>query len=340
MIRGRSLAMAALACSALATSLACAPSAGSSPVASPPPSGRSTLVPATQAIVREELIEAVKEWTPRRAMAVVLDADTGAVLAMDGRDGEHEAANLAETQPYVTGSTLKTITYAAALEAKSITLDTMLDCEDRRYGTRTLSDGSAFASLPATDALAVSSNVGASRVFDTVGLERLLATLHALHIGDAPGSIAPIERGDGIEAALLANGEWAKATPLQMTAAYAALVNGGNYLAPTRTSRTPEPVRVFRTDTARAMMGALEDIVASDLGTGVKARIEDVRVAGKTGTGELEDGRLFASFVGTIRGFKPPFVIFVGLEAPKDRGTGPDTAAPLFARIARRILGV
>lgn len=340
MVRGRSFLMAAITCGAVAASFACTPPAGSSPVTSPPPPEPSTLVPATQAIVGEELAKAVREWSPRRAMVVVLDASSGAVLAMDGREGEHEVADLAETQAYVTGSTLKTITYAAAIEAKSIALDATLDCEDRFYGSSKLSDRNAFASLPVTDALAVSSNVGASRVYDTVGLERLLGTLRALHVGDAPGNIAPIARGDGIEAARLAVGEWAKATPLQMTAAYAALVNGGSYVAPTRTPRPPRPVRVFSTETAKTMMGLLEDIVASDLGTGIQARIDDVRVAGKTGTGDLADGSLFASFVGTIPGFKPPFVIFVGLEAPKDHGTGPSTAAPLFARIARRILGV
>lgn len=88
------------------------------------------------------------------------------------------------------------------------------------------------------------------------------------------------------------------------------------------------------------MTGMLEDIIESNLGTGRLARIEDVRVAGKTGTADLEGGRSYASFVGTVVGFKPRFVILVGLEAPQKEGSGPSAAAPVFARIARRIIGV
>ena len=83
------------------------------------------------------------------------------------------------------------------------------------------------------------------------------------------------------------------------------------------------------------MTGMLEDIIESNLGTGRLARIEDVRVAGKTGTADR-----YASFVGTVVGFKPRFVVLVGLEAPRDEGSGPRAAAPVFARIARRIIGL
>jgi cell division protein FtsI (penicillin-binding protein 3) len=300
----------------------------------------STLVPSVQKIAREALDFAVGEWAPATAVVVVLDAQTGAVLAMEGRDQGRDAPSLASQRAYVAGSTLATMTFAAALDARTIDIDAWVDCAPRRYGDAQLSDSTEFGSLPLTDALAVSSSVAASRVLDTLGLERLLAALKGLHIGDPPGSIPPIADASGIEAAKLATGEWAKTTPLQVAAAYATLLNGGLYMEPTFTKRAQPGVRVFRQETARAMRGLLEDVMESNLGTGRLARIEDVRVAGKTGTAVLEDGRSYASFVGTVVGWKPPFVVLVGLEAPRDGGTGGSAAAPIFARIARRLVGV
>ena len=88
------------------------------------------------------------------------------------------------------------------------------------------------------------------------------------------------------------------------------------------------------------MRGMLEDIIESNVGTGRLARIEDVRVAGKTGTADLPGDRSYASFVGTVVGFQPRFVVLVGLEAPRDGGSGASAAAPVFVRIARRIIGI
>ena len=295
----------------------------------------STLDPKMQTIAREEIDRAVAEWAPAAAAVVILDPDTGAVLAMEGRDHGRDEPSLASQRAYLAGSTLKTITFAAALDAKTIEPDAWLDCAPRRYGDAQLHDDTEFGSLSLTDALAVSSNVSASRVLDTLGLERLLSALKALHIGDPPGSIPPIADASGIEAAMLAGGEWAKATPLQLAAAYGTIFNGGSYVEPTLTSRARPGVRVFREETARTMTGMLEDIIESNLGTGRLARIEDVRVAGKTGTADR-----YASFVGTVVGFKPRFVVLVGLEAPRDEGSGPRAAAPVFARIARRIIGL
>ena len=322
--------------------VSCTPTSTPQPSAGPGQvhASTSTLVPSMQTIAREELDRAVSEWTPAAAVVVVLDAKTGAVLAMEGRDHGRDAPSLASERAYVTGSTLKTMTFAAALDARTIDVAAWLDCSPRRYGEAQLFDHSEFGSLSLTDALAVSSNVGASRVLDTLGLERLLAALKALHIGDPPGSIPPIADPSGIQAAMLAGGEWAKATPLQVAAAYATILNGGLYVEPTLTRRAQPGVRVFREETARAMSGMLEDIIESNLGTGRLARIEDVRVAGKTGTADLGDEHSYASFVGTVPGWKPGFVVLVGLEAPRDEGTGASAAAPVFARIARRLVGV
>lgn len=269
---------------------------------------------------------------------VIADSDTGAILALEGRDGGRSDPTLASTRAYVTGSTLATLTFAAALDAKTLDVSATLDCSARQYGDARLSDRDEYGSLPVTDALAISSKVGTSRVYDTIGLPRLLAVLKALHVGDPPGALPPIQDPAGIEPALLAVGETAKATPLQMTAAYAALLNGGIYRALSSSSGPRAETRVFQLETAKTMTGMLEDIVMSQLGTAKLAQVEDLRVAGKTGTSAREDGSFFASFIGTVLGGKPRVVVYVGLDAPRNQGTGASSAAPVFARVATRLV--
>jgi len=98
----------------------------------------------------------------------------------------------------------------------------------------------------------------------------------------------------------------------------------------------------MKPETARAVLDMLDEVVNSDRGTGKRARIDGARVAGKTGTAAWDlpgggEGH-YASFVGIVPEEGPRFVILVGVEQPKDDGSGGDVAAPAFARIAARAL--
>lgn len=291
------------------------------------------LDPRIDRIAREELDAAVAKWKPSAAVAIALEAKTGAILAVQGRDGTRDDASVATARTFVTGSTLKTIVIAAALEEKTITPETKVDCAPRLYGTAELHDASPHGTLSIAEALAVSSNVGASRVYDTLGLDRLNAWFHRFHFDDPPALLPKIKDEKGIDAAELAAGELAETTPMQMAAAYAAIVNGGSYVTP-----SIGPTRVLSEATVATVMQMLEGVVTSDIGTGKLARIEGHRVAGKTGTGE-HHGKYYGSFVGTVLDAKTPFVVLVGFELPQSSGyTGASVAAPTFARIAKRIV--
>ena len=221
-------------------------------------------------IAREEIERAVLEWKPAAAVVVILDAATGSILAVEGRDRGRDDPSVASRQPYVTGSTLKTITIAAALDAGTIGVDDRVDCASRLYGNAKLFDPDDHGTLSVSDVLAVSSNVGTSRVYDTLGLERLMGALHRFHIGDPPSALPAVADGRSMRAAVLAAGELAKATPLQVAAAYAAIVNDGIYLAPMPASMSAKrvPERVLRSDTAQTVVRMLEKNVTSDLGRG------------------------------------------------------------------------
>lgn len=312
----------------------------SKPVPSPPTEARAVpaLDPRIDRIAREELDAAVAKWKPSAAVAIALEAKTGAILAVQGRDGTRDDASVATSRTFVTGSTLKTILIAAALEEKTITPETKVDCATRMYGTAELHDASPHGTLSIAEALAVSSNVGASRVYDTLGLDRLNAWLHRFHLDDPPAILPKIADEKGIDAAALAAGELAETTPMQMAAAYAAIVNGGSYVAPTTSRGTVAETRVLSEATVASVMQMLEGVVTSEIGTGKLARIDGHRVAGKTGTGE-HHGKYYGSFVGTVLDAKTPFVVLVGFELPQSSGySGGSVAAPTFAKIAKRIV--
>jgi cell division protein FtsI (penicillin-binding protein 3) len=255
---------------------------------------------------------------------------------------------------------MKAFTLAAALGEGVVTPTERIDCEHGAwsYHGAIIHDSRESGLLTMPEVLALSSNVGFGKIYDRLGPERLGRWLRAFHFASAPaieGAVAGAmpERIDDRKAqgVLVAIGEGLTASPLQIAAAYAALANGGFYVAPTLTHRTGDVPReaVLKPETARTVVALLEHVVSDDHATGTEARVDGQRVAGKTGTAvwTLPDGseRYYASFVGIVPSTAPRFVIVVGLEEPQDDdgqpgegGGGGHVAGPVFARVATRAL--
>lgn len=283
--------------------------------------------PAIQAAAEEELERAMAAHRASGAIAVVLEAKTGAVLAIATR-GEGDAR--AARPP---GSTLKPFTFAAALEAGVVEPGSRVDCEHgaRKYGDRTLADASPHGVLDLGGILAVSSNVCTAKLAEPLG-DRLGEALRRYHLA-APARVDT----RSIEGASIASGEGIQASALDVAAAYTALADGGVYHAPHGGGGSAGE-RVMPEGTARAVMAMLERVVNDANGTGHAARIEGVRVAGKTGTASSRvPGRHYASFVGIVPADAPRFVVLVGFDGVA--GVGGKIAAPVFAKIASRALG-
>jgi hypothetical protein len=296
-----------------------------------------TIEPSVQKIVDEEMAKVAAEWRASSATAIVLEPKSGAILAM------YDPA--ASSRAYVTGSTLKAVTIGAALDTGVVRMGDRFDC--RAYGK--LRDASPNGTLGLPELFAVSSNIGTARVFDRLGGARLRTYLARFHFGEAPPvqlggmdpGVIPATIDDGEAGAIVAIGERATATPIQVAAAYAVFANGGEYVAPTLVRRMVEPARerILGPDAARALMTLLEGVVEN--GTGNAARLQGVRVAGKTGTADYDVAgteRLYASFVGIVPADAPRYVILVGVETPRTDAWGGRVAAPAFARIASRVL--
>jgi cell division protein FtsI (penicillin-binding protein 3) len=135
-----------------------------------------------------------------------------------------------------------------------------------------------------------------------------------------------------IEGASIASGEGIRASALDVAAGYTAFADGGIRHAPDGNSE-----RVMPPDTARAVMAMLDRVVNDPDGTGHAARIDGIRVAGKTGTAQSRGGPYYARFVGIVPADAPRFVVLVGVDGVA--GAGGQVAAPVFARIASRALG-
>ncbi len=278
--------------------------------------------PALQSAAEDELDHAMTAHHASGAIAIVLDAKTGAVLAAATRgDGDARAAR-------APGSTMKPFTFAAALEAGVVDATTRVDCENgtRKYGDKALADASPHGTLDLGGILAVSSNVCTAKLAEPLG-DRLAESLRRYHFA-APAHVDT----RSIEGASIALGGGIRASALDVAAGYTAFADGGVYHAPDGNSE-----RVMPSDTARTVMTMLDRVVNDADGTGQAARIDGIRVAGKTGTAPSRGDRYYASFVGIVPADAPRFVVLVGVDGVT--GAGGKVAAPVFAKIASRALG-
>ncbi|HSN28341.1 MAG TPA: penicillin-binding transpeptidase domain-containing protein, partial [Kofleriaceae bacterium] len=315
----RTLAVVALMATVAAVAACVAPDAAARPAAKAAPVKPTDA--RLQAAAEKELDAVLAADHASGAVAVVIDAKSGAVLAVASRgDGDARAAR-------VPGSTLKPFTIAAALDAGVITPDTKVDCEhgEKAYGDKVLHDASPNGVLDVGGVLVVSSNVCAAKLAEPLG-DKLADSLRRYHFA-APAHIdtrswqgAAISAGEGIDV-----------SPLDLAAAYTVFATAGMYRAPDGTSE-----RVMTDQTARQVLGMLERVVTDADGTGHAAAIDGVKVAGKTGTAHSHGETYYASFVGIVPADAPRFVVLVGVDGTSQ--SGGQVAAPVFARLAARAL--
>ena len=356
-LAARGTAAVVAAGAALAAAVACTSPEVSAPqrVAEPgiAPRAGTANDAAIQRAADEEIAAIATDWSPELATVLVLDPATGEILANAGRHAG-KTADVASTLAIPPGSTVKPITIAAALETHAITVDQKFDCspDPRMYGAKELHGwGRADGALDVAHLLAVSSNIGTSHIFDALGGDRFALWLHRFHFGEAPGvpgaatGALPAHIVTGsFEGAMLATGAGGmSATPLQMIAAYGALADDGVYHAPTLDRGGSTAQRILSPETASSVMALLETVVSDEEGTGKGARVDGVRVAGKTGTADWTspDGHdwTYASFIGIADLPSRRIVALVGIVASGDDLSGPKAAAPAFARLVKRIRG-
>jgi cell division protein FtsI (penicillin-binding protein 3) len=332
-------------------------------------------------VTEQALRGAVDKWQAKGATAVMMDPNTGEVLAMvslpsyDPNDpGEAVkrgfAKNRTITDIYEPGSTMKAFTLAAALEAGKVTPTDRVDCQSGRpylIGKKAIKDDHPEGILTAAEVFQRSSNIGTLKIAKQLGKEPFYEALLRFGFGrrtrvglpgEQPGMLAPARRWGDIHFATIAFGQGVAVTPLQITAAFAAIASGGIYrpprvalrvvhpdgrvlpLPPPAGARTEE--RILSEKTARTMLEIMHG-VTGERGTAKRAAIDGYAVGGKTGTAQKAVGgrygnKYVASFIGVVPTDRPRLVISVIVDEPEPIHKGGIVAAPVFKEIAEAAL--
>jgi cell division protein FtsI (penicillin-binding protein 3) len=327
-----------------------------------------------QYLAYRELKAAVQEQQAKGGSVVVLDVDTGEVLAMvnqpayNPNDRDQVAAsryrNRAATDIYEPGSAIKPFIAAAGIASGRFHPDTIIDTSPGfvQVGIKRIPDHNNLGPISLTTVLAKSSNVGMTKMAMTLSPESMHHTLRAFGFGEVTGSGFPGESAGllydashwrKIEQATISYGYGLSVTPLQLARAYAILGSGG-IRRPVTLRRVDGPVpgeRVIDQRVAHELLQMMESVVSQEGGgTGYRAALVGYRVAGKTGTawtadaGGYSSARYKASFGGVVPASHPRLAAIVVIDEPSGKlFYGGDVAAPVFANVmagALRLLGV
>ena len=329
-----------------------------------------------QHYVREELAEAMRRYKAIAAGAVVLNANTGEVVAMASLPDynpnkpvdalKKENLNRVSAGLFEMGSTFKAFTTAMALDSGKVNMGSRFDARrPLRIGGHTINDFHAkrrILSVP--EVFIYSSNIGTAKMADVVGVAGHREFLHRIGLlsrmpFELPEVAHPVEpkKWRKINSVTISYGHGATTTPLQTAVAGAALVNGGKLISPTlfprsSTQAEAEAVQVISPNTSLNMRDLMRMNV--EKGSGKRAEVPGFRVGGKTGTAEkVVNGRYsskvrFNAFLAAFPVDDPQYVVLVFIDEPKPEegkksATAGLNAAPVVGNIIRRsasVLGV
>lgn len=331
-----------------------------------------------QHIAERELRAGVQANDAAGGSVVIMDPHTGEILALAnwptfnpnafGRADQHAQRNRAIQDQYEPGSTFKVVTASAALDEHVIAPDAPIDCSPGRisFGSRVIDDVHPYGVLSFEDVIVKSSNVGAIKIGQRLGPERLVRYVSRFGFGqriapdfrgENPGMVWSPSKLDPSALASVSMGYQVAVTPLQMASAVSSVANGGHLIEPRVVRafihggrRVEVPRRVLRRtitgETAGDLTAIMEGVV--ERGTAKSAQVAGYTIAGKTGTAaQLVNGRYskndyMASFIGFVPSRKPAFTIVVVIDMARvSCGScyyGGVVAAPIFQRIAEAAL--
>ena len=321
-----------------------------------------------QYLAYRELKSAMQEYSARAGSVIVIDVDTGEVLAMvnqpsyNPNDREQLKPELyrnrAATDIFEPGSSVKPFIMAAALASGQYRPDSVVDTSPGffKVGNKVEEDEHNLGAIDLATILAKSSNVGTAKVALSLQPERIWSTLTALGLGQVTGGSYPGEsagmlsnyshwRPVGI--ATLSHGYGLSVTPLQLAHAYATIGAGG-IRRPISFERVTGPVpgeRVLDPKVCADLIQMMEQVVEKG-GTATRAALIGYRVSGKTGTafksiaGGYSTDKIMAVFAGLVPASHPKLATVVVIDEPSRDvqqvgilAQGGTVAAPVFSSV-------
>ena len=289
------------------------------------PDGNSlwlTIDAKIQFCAEKELRRAIERYQADSGEVIVMDPNTGAILAMAVYPFFNPNAfryatpdrwrNRAITDSFEPGSTFKIVLFASALETKLFKTRDIVYCENGslRVSTHIIHDVHPRGWLTVADVLKYSSNIGAVKIGERLGRKRFYSWIKRFGFGektgiDLPGEARGVVRGyrkwTKVDMAAACFGQGIAVTPLQMTLAMAYVANGGKKVVPHVMKKITSPegevikrfrgrpkAKIMKPSTSRCLKRLLVRVV-EDGGTGIRAAIDGYSVAGKTGTSQSYD---------------------------------------------------
>jgi len=331
-----------------------------------------------QYVTEQALEEAFQKYRAESAIAAVMNPKTGEILALASRPtfdpnrlGDSDVAhrrNRPITDIFEPGSVFKIVTAAAALNEEKATLEDVFDCENGEWRvrpSRVIHDVHPYGRLTFPEVLIKSSNIGTVKVAMRLEEETLYQYIKKFGFGqrtgiDFPGEVSgilrPPDQWSKVSITSIPFGQEVAATALQMLRAISVIANGGYLVRPylVREIQDEHGVMLSRTEPAfsepilkpevvTTLKQILERVVTE--GTGTRAQIKGIKVAGKTGTSQKLDpngGYSHRHFVGSFIGYAPAedptLAMIVSLDDPKPYYYGGTVAAPVFKEVMERSL--
>lgn len=331
---------------------------------------RLTLDQDLQFLAQRRLAQAVTQAGGSSGVAVVMDVRSGQLLALadypsfDSSNPQgsppSDYGSRAVQDAYEPGSVEKVLTFAALVDAGYVTPRTKIRVPPTlSRGSNIINDYFVHPTLRLTAAgvVAKSSNIGTVLASEQMPKQQLYDYLRSFGLGsktniglggESAGLLTPASSWARLNRDTIAFGQGLSVTAVQMTAALAAVANGGTYVQPSLIQGTvdssgtftsadpPSRHRVVSKHAASAVARMMEQVVGP-AGTAPDAAIAGYRVAGKTGTAQrvgntcgCYDGSLTVSFGGFAPADNPRFVVYVVVQKPTDGNGGGSTGGPVF----------
>lgn len=329
-----------------------------------------------QFILEEELGKCYSQYNAKSASAVIMDYETGEILALANLPNYdpnfyknatlEEKRNRTVTDLFEPGSTFKIVTAAATFEEKLISPESVIHCENGKWFVRNhyLRDVHSYGALTVSKVIEKSSNIGTVKMAMLLGERRLYDYCTRFGFGkiteiDLPGEVKGILRHlnhwSGYSITAIPIGQEVGINSIQGIRAMSVIANGGYLVKPhilkeikdksvdLQTIANKNKEQILSPETSLILTNILENVTQRG-GTAPLANIDGYRISGKTGTaqkiinGRYSRNKYVASFVGYLNATDEKLIISVTVDEPKPIYYGGSVAAPTFRNILWRSL--
>jgi len=334
-----------------------------------------TIKKSFQNALEEELRNGINEYNAISAVGIIMNPNNGEILA-SANIGDYdpnkfwnfsneERRNKSVTDTYEPGSTFKTFSLAALLDQDLCKEAEIINVENGKYKFRTanIHDTHKFERLTVKRVFEESSNIGLAKLSQRIDDELFYKYMRGFGFGnyttinlpgEVKGNLKKPNEWSALTKAFMSFGYEVSVTPVQLTAAFSAIVNGGILYKPqviknitdsngeliSGTERK-EIRRVISEETSQRMKNLLKGVVEE--GTGELARLSYISTGGKTGTSKkIVNGKYTSDYYSSFAGFfpveNPQVVCLILVNAPQEGKYGGKVAAPIFKKVVEKLI--